>query len=85
MGGASIWHWVVVGGVVMLLFGRGKISEMMGDVAKGIKAFKKGMSDDETTTAQTPVTPAATEPVRTLEHTNPQPAATASTLNRQPG
>ena len=47
MGGASIWHWVIVGIVVMLLFGRGKISEMMGDVAKGIKAFKKGMSDED--------------------------------------
>ena len=48
MGGMSIWHWVIVGLIVMLLFGRGKISEMMGDVAKGIKAFKKGMSEDET-------------------------------------
>ena len=48
MGGASIWHWVVVGIVVMLLFGRGKLSELMGDAAKGIKAFKKGMSEDET-------------------------------------
>ena len=48
MGGASIWHWVVVGGIVMLLFGRGKISEMMGDVAKGIKSFKKGMAEDDT-------------------------------------
>ena len=36
MGGASIWHWVVVGLIVVLLFGRGKISELMGDVAKGI-------------------------------------------------
>jgi sec-independent protein translocase protein TatA len=51
MGGVSIWHWIVVGVVVMLLFGRGKISELMGDVAKGIKSFKKGMSDDETETA----------------------------------
>jgi sec-independent protein translocase protein TatA len=50
MGGVSIWHWIIVGIVVMLLFGRGKVSELMGDVAKGIKAFKKGMSDDETTT-----------------------------------
>ncbi len=82
MGGASIWHWVVVGGIVLLLFGRGKISEMMGDVAKGIKAFKKGMSDDETPAA-TPVTPVASnpnDPLRTLEHRNPQPAAPASTL-----
>ncbi|MGA0594128.1 twin-arginine translocase TatA/TatE family subunit [Enterovirga sp. CN4-39] len=84
MGGASIWHWVVVGGIVMLLFGRGKISEMMGDVAKGIKAFKKGMSDEDTA-ATTPPAPASNEPVRTIEHANTQPAGTTSTLNRQVG
>jgi sec-independent protein translocase protein TatA len=48
MGGVSIWHWIVVGIVVMLLFGRGKVSELMGDVAKGIKSFKKGMQEEET-------------------------------------
>ena len=48
MGSMSIWHWIVVGAVLLLLFGRGKISELMGDVAQGIKAFKKGMADDET-------------------------------------
>ena len=47
MGSLSIWHWIVVIAVILLLFGRGKISELMGDVAQGIKAFKKGMSDDE--------------------------------------
>ena len=47
MGSLSIWHWIIVIGVVLLLFGRGKISELMGDVAQGIKAFKKGMSDDD--------------------------------------
>jgi sec-independent protein translocase protein TatA len=47
MGSLSIWHWIIVIGVVLLLFGRGKISELMGDVAQGIKAFKKGMSEDE--------------------------------------
>jgi len=42
----SIWHWLIVGAVLLLLFGgRGKISEVMGDVAKGIKAFKAGMAD----------------------------------------
>jgi sec-independent protein translocase protein TatA len=51
MGSLSIWHWIIVIGVVLLLFGRGKISELMGDVAQGIKAFKKGMSDDETAAA----------------------------------
>ena len=52
MGSLSIWHWIVVIAVVLLLFGRGKISELMGDVAQGIKAFKKGMSDDETAKAE---------------------------------
>ena len=50
MGSMSVWHWVIVAVVVMLLFGRGKVSELMGDVAKGIKAFKKGMAEDEPTT-----------------------------------
>ncbi|QUS40130.1 twin-arginine translocase TatA/TatE family subunit [Tardiphaga alba] len=47
MGSLSIWHWIVVIAVVLLLFGRGKISDLMGDVAQGIKAFKKGMADDD--------------------------------------
>lgn len=47
MGAGSIWHWVILLLIVVLLFGRGKISEVMGDVAKGIKSFKKGMADDE--------------------------------------
>ena len=47
MGSFSIWHWLIVLVVVLLVFGRGKIPELMGDMAKGIKSFKKGMSDDE--------------------------------------
>jgi len=47
MGGISIWQLAIVGILVVLLFGRGKISELMGDVAKGIKSFKKGMKDEE--------------------------------------
>ena len=58
MGGLSIWHWLVVIVVVMLLFGRGKISDLMGDVAKGVKSFKKGLADDdETATAGATVKP----------------------------
>ncbi|OCW58865.1 twin-arginine translocase TatA/TatE family subunit [Hoeflea olei] len=49
MGSLSIWHWIIVLVVVLLLFGRGKIPELMGDVAKGIKSFKKGMGEDEPT------------------------------------
>ena len=47
MGSFSIWHWLIVLVVVLLLFGRGKIPELMGDVAKGIKSFKKGMTDED--------------------------------------
>ena len=42
----GIWQIAIVVILVVLLFGRGKISSLMGDVAKGIKSFKKGMSDD---------------------------------------
>ena len=43
--GISIWQIAIVVALVVLLFGRGKISSLMGDVAKGIKSFKKGMKD----------------------------------------
>ena len=56
MGSFSIWHWLIVLVVVLLLFGRGKIPELMGDMAKGIKSFKKGMADDETAEAVDPQT-----------------------------
>lgn len=47
MGSFSIWHWLIVLVVLLLLFGRGKIPELMGDMAKGIKSFKKGMSEED--------------------------------------
>jgi len=63
MGSLSIWHWLIVIVVVMLLFGRGKISDLMGDVAGGIKAFKKGMAEDDT--------PAKTEAPKSIEAAAP--------------
>ena len=67
MGGLGIWHWIIVGIAILLLFGgRGKISEMMGDMAKGIKAFKKGMSDEDT---------ASTEPKRDPKSIDHQPSS----------
>lgn len=47
MGGFSLWHWLIVGIIILLLFGKGRFSDMMGDVAKGLKSFKKGMSEDD--------------------------------------
>ena len=46
MGSFSIWHWMVVLLVVLLLFGSGKVSNLMGDFAKGIKSFKKNMAEE---------------------------------------
>jgi sec-independent protein translocase protein TatA len=50
MGSFSIWHWMIVLAVVLLLFGgRGKISQLMGDFGKGLQAFKKGVGSQEET------------------------------------
>lgn len=51
MGSFSIWHWLVVGVLILLLFGKGRFSGMMGDVAEGIKSFKKGMAEDDSAPA----------------------------------
>lgn len=47
MGGFSLIHWLILGVVVLLLFGGNRFSSMMGDVAKGLKSFKQGMTDDD--------------------------------------
>ena len=58
MGGFSFWHWIIVALVVLVLFGRGKISETMGDFGKGIKSFRKGLSDtDDEPAAPAPAPP----------------------------
>ena len=71
MGFGSIWHWVIVLLVVLILFGRGKVSEIMGDFGKGIKSFKQGLNED------TPANPAATPPAQIP----PSPPASQATLN----
>ena len=62
------WQIIIIVLLVVLLFGRGKISELMGDVAKGIKSFKKGLADDEV---------AADETSKTIEHEAEEAADTA--------
>jgi len=66
MGGLSLWHWIIVGVIVLLLFGgKGKISDLMGDFAKGIKSFKKGLTEeDEAAQAPVPTDPTS----KTLDH-----------------
>ena len=74
MGISSFWHWIVLALVVLLLFGKGRFSDMMGDVAKGIKSFKKGMADDDT-----PPAPKQIEGQRTPDVT---PTPTVETESR---
>ena len=64
MGGFSMWHWLLVGVVVLLVFGgKGKISDIMGDVAKGIKSFKKGLTEGD----EDDKTPAAPSAPKTID------------------
>ncbi len=61
MGGLSIWHWLIVLAVVLLLFGgSGKVSTLMGDFAKGVKSFKKNMAEDESMEAHAQQAPQQT-------------------------
>jgi sec-independent protein translocase protein TatA len=91
MGSVSIWHWIVVGIVIMLMFGRGKVSDLMADVAKGIKSFKKGMVEDEAApaaaqaAAPVPAPAPITEQVQPAAATeHPQAAAPAPAAPQQP-
>jgi len=54
MGFGSLWHWIIVLIVVLVLFGRGRISEIMGDFGKGIKSFKQGLNEDDREPAAPP-------------------------------
>jgi sec-independent protein translocase protein TatA len=73
MGSLSPLHWIIVLGVIMLLFGTGKISSLMGDTAKGIKAFKKTMAENDDASMEA----TADKPTGTLS--SPTPAAQATT------
>jgi sec-independent protein translocase protein TatA len=73
MGGLSIWHWMIVLVVVMLLFGTGKVSSLMGDMAKGIKTFKKTMAEDDAS-----MTPPAERQAATIAPPGPTVTATSA-------
>ncbi len=60
MGGLAPWHWLIIAVVLLLVFGgRGKLSSLMGDAAKGIKAFREGLKGEEPPPASTPPPPLA--------------------------
>jgi sec-independent protein translocase protein TatA len=72
MGSFSLMHWIVVLAIILILFGAGKLPRVMGDFAKGIKAFKAGMREDEEET------PAAAPP-----QVSPPPAAAATAASAE--
>ncbi len=75
MGSFSLWHWLIVLVIVLVLFGRGRISEMMGDFGKGISSFKKGMNEAEETVSKAQIEPPAAAPAPTPAPTEaPAPA-----------
>jgi sec-independent protein translocase protein TatA len=78
MGFGSIWHWLLVILVLVLLFGAGKISGLMGDLAKGIKSFKKEMAEGDGEAAPAPEPPPAP---KVIEHKS-KPAAKTKTAAR---
>ena len=76
MGSFSVWHWLIVLAVVLLMFGgRGKISQLMGDFGKGLQAFKKGVGTQEETPPVQPVQPGqpgdAAKPISAQATTTP--------------
>jgi sec-independent protein translocase protein TatA len=73
--GLSWSHILIVLVLFVLLFGRGKISELMGDVAQGIKSFKKGMAEDEAPPADDP---------KVIEHKSAKPAAKTASRAKAP-
>ncbi|WP_114953277.1 twin-arginine translocase TatA/TatE family subunit [Sphingomonadaceae bacterium KCTC 52780] len=81
MGSFSLWHWLIVGLVILLLFGKGRFSDMMGDVAKGLKNFKKGMSEDEEAAATPAPAPRRISDDRTID-VPPAPAPESTPAER---
>ncbi len=71
MGSMSIWHWLILLVIVMLLFGAGKVPKLMGDMAKGVKAFKEGLKEvnEETPKPQQPAPAAQVTPPETKRDT----------------
>lgn len=76
MGFGSIWHWIIVLIVVLVLFGRGRVSEIMGDFGKGIKSFKQGMADEATPPAPPPAAPQIPAPDASPAATNSETSET---------
>jgi sec-independent protein translocase protein TatA len=81
MGSFSIWHWLVVLLVVLLLFGSGKISGLMGDLAKGIKSFKQNIKEEQPDASMEAQAQGQTQPAGSIQ--GPAASSTAQTASAQ--
>jgi sec-independent protein translocase protein TatA len=81
MGSFSLMHWIVVLAIILILFGAGKLPRVMGDFAKGIKAFKAGMKEEDE--AEATASPAQVPPP-TAAATSSAPAASHTEQAREP-
>lgn len=86
MGSFSIWHWLIVLVIVLVLFGRGRVSEIMGDFGKGIKSFKDGMTEEEAkkAAAPAPVVPPVQIPAQQVDAVPAAPVAPAPAQTAAP-
>lgn len=82
MGSFSLMHWIVVLAIILILFGAGKLPRVMGDFAKGIKAFKAGMKDEEEEAEAT--TPPAQVPPPVAAKASVAPGASVAEHTREP-
>jgi sec-independent protein translocase protein TatA len=82
MGFGSMWHWLLVLLVLVLLFGVGKISGLMGDLAKGIKSFKKEMATDESEAEPAPAPEPKAVEHKAIEHKPAKSVAKPKTAAR---
>jgi sec-independent protein translocase protein TatA len=81
MGSFSIWHWLIVLAVVLILFGRGRVSDVMGEFGKGLKSFKDGMKDESEEHARRIEGPSHEAKPASEAAKDPQPAERADRAN----
>ena len=83
MGGFSLWHILIFAIIVLLLFGGNRFSNMMGDVAKGLKSFKQGLADDEKPAEPKQIPPQqAQQPIDITPSRTPEPAPPSDDQSR---
>ena len=78
MGGFSLWHWIIVLIIVLVLFGRGRVADIMGEFGKGLKSFKQGMADEDTKPVPPPPAQISAPESAAAPASAPAPVPTAS-------